>query len=60
MRHPNLLCPPGAFTGETATQVAALVLTGVFDAHPGLDILAAHGEGLPVLLWRISHGPARR
>jgi predicted TIM-barrel fold metal-dependent hydrolase len=33
------------------------VLSGVFDAHPGLKIILGHmGEGLPFLLWRISHG----
>jgi 2,3-dihydroxybenzoate decarboxylase len=32
-------------------------LSGVFDAHPGLKIILGHmGEGLPFLLWRISHG----
>ena len=29
----------------------------MFDAHPGLKIILGHmGEGLPFLLWRISHG----
>jgi hypothetical protein len=29
----------------------------VFDAHPGLKVILGHmGEGLPFLLWRISHG----
>jgi predicted TIM-barrel fold metal-dependent hydrolase len=29
----------------------------VFDAHPSLKIILGHmGEGLPFLLWRISHG----
>jgi len=33
------------------------VLSGVFDAYPGLKIILGHmGEGLPFYLWRISHG----
>jgi len=37
--------------------VLRFVLSGVFDAHPNLKIILRHmGEGLPFLLWRISHG----
>ena len=33
------------------------MLSGVFDAHPGLKTILGHmGEGLPFLLWCISHG----
>jgi len=42
---------------ETATQGIRLVLSGVFDAYPGLKVILGHmGEGLPFYLWRISHG----
>src|SRR5271166_5871187 len=35
----------------------ALPHPAVIDAHPGLKIILGHmGEGLPFLLWRISHG----
>ena len=48
------------FTVETATQGVRLVLSGVFDAYPGLKIILGHlGEGLPFYLWRISMGLAR-
>ncbi|HEV8678046.1 MAG TPA: amidohydrolase family protein, partial [Stellaceae bacterium] len=40
-----------------ATQGIRFVLSGVFDAHPGLKVILGHmGEGLPFYLWRISHG----
>jgi predicted TIM-barrel fold metal-dependent hydrolase len=56
--HPGILRAAWGFTVETATQGLRLVLSGVFDAHPGLKIILGHmGEGLPFLLWRISHGP---
>ena len=33
------------------------MLSGVFDAYPGLRVILGHmGEGLPFYLWRISHG----
>src|SRR5262249_30220487 len=56
-RHPGLLRAAWGFTVETATQAIRFVLSGMFDAHPGLKIILGHmGEGLPFLLWRISHG----
>jgi predicted TIM-barrel fold metal-dependent hydrolase len=56
-KHPGLLRAAWGFTVETATQGIRLVLSGVFDAHPGLKIILGHlGEGLPFYLWRISHG----
>lgn len=56
-KHPGLLRAAWGFTVETATQGIRFVLSGVFDKHPGLKIILGHmGEGLPFLLWRISHG----
>ncbi len=57
--HPGILRAAWGFTVETATQGLRFVLSGVFDAYPGLKIILGHGhmgEGLPFLLWRISHG----
>ncbi len=55
--HPGILRAAWGFTVETATQGVRFVLSGVFDAHPNLKIILRHmGEGLPFLLWRISHG----
>jgi 2,3-dihydroxybenzoate decarboxylase len=56
-QHPGILRAAWGFTVETATQGVRFVLSGVFDAYPGLKIILGHmGEGLPFYLWRISHG----
>jgi len=56
-KHPGILRAAWGFTVETATQGLRFVLSGVFDKYPGLKIILGHmGEGLPFLLWRISHG----
>ena len=50
------------FTVETATQGIRMVLSGMFDAYPRLQIILGHlGEGLPFYLWRINQAlPAAR
>ena len=49
--HPGILRAAWCFTVETATQGLRFVLSGVFDAHPGLKIILGHmGEGLPFML----------
>lgn len=59
-RFPSLLTAGWGFTVETATQGIRMVLSGVFDAHPGLQVILGHlGEGLPFLLWRIDDSLAR-
>src|SRR6476660_1093352 len=59
-KHPSLLRAAWGFTVETATQGLRLVLSGLFDAYPGLKIILGHmGEGLPFYLWRINMGLAR-
>jgi len=51
---PALLTAAWGFTVETATQGIRLVLSGVFDKHPGVKIILGHlGESLPFSLWRI-------
>jgi predicted TIM-barrel fold metal-dependent hydrolase len=56
-KHPGLLRAGWGFNVETATQGIRFVLSGVFDAHPGLKVVLGHlGEGVPFFLWRISHG----
>jgi predicted TIM-barrel fold metal-dependent hydrolase len=58
--HPILLRAAWGYTVETATQAVRLVLSGVFDAHPGLKIIVGHlGEGVPLLLWRINNAFTR-
>jgi 2,3-dihydroxybenzoate decarboxylase len=57
---PGLLTAAWGFTVETATQAIRLVLSGLFDAYPGLKIILGHlGEGLPFSLWRIDMALAR-
>jgi 2,3-dihydroxybenzoate decarboxylase len=57
---PMILRAAWGFGVETATLAVRLVLSGVFDAHPGLKIILGHlGEGLPFLLWRIDHALSR-
>ena len=51
---PGLLTAAWGFTVETATQGIRMVLSGVFDAHPGLKMILGHlGESLPFSAWRI-------
>jgi predicted TIM-barrel fold metal-dependent hydrolase len=59
-RYPALLGAAWGFTAEAATQAIRMVLSGIFDAYPGLKIILGHlGEGLPYLLWRIDHALSR-
>jgi predicted TIM-barrel fold metal-dependent hydrolase len=52
---PGILRAAWGFTVETATQGVRMVLSGVFDAYPGLQIILGHlGEGLPFYAWRIN------
>jgi len=53
--YPGLLTAAWGFTVETATQGIRMVLSGVFDAYPGLKMVLGHlGESLPFSLWRIN------
>src|ERR1700752_2678063 len=54
-QYPSLLRAAWGFTVETATQGVRLVLSGVFDAYPNLQVILGHlGEGLPFYAWRIN------
>ena len=47
--HPWLLGPTWAFGQETAVHALRLMASGLFDAHPRLQIILGHlGEGLPL------------
>lgn len=51
--HPWLLGPTWAFGQETAVHALRLMASGLFDEHPGLQIVLGHmGEGLPYSIWR--------
>ena len=54
--HPWLLGPTWAFGQETAVHALRLMASGLFDRHPGLNIILGHmGEGLPYSMWRIDN-----
>ncbi|MBM3488430.1 MAG: amidohydrolase [Alphaproteobacteria bacterium] len=58
--YPSILTAGWGFTVETATQAIRLVLSGVFEAYPGLKIILGHlGESLPFSLWRIDQAMSR-
>ncbi len=53
--YPNIATSGWGYTVETATQTIRLILSGVFDAYPGLKIITGHmGESIPFSLWRIN------
>ena len=59
-KFPGILSAGWGFTVETATQGVRMVLSGVFDEYPDLQVIIGHlGEGLPFSLWRISESIAR-
>lgn len=54
--HSWLMGPTWAFAQETAVHALRLMGSGLFDEHPGLDIVLGHmGEGVPFMLWRIDN-----
>ncbi len=54
--HPELIGATWGFGTETATHTLRLILSGLFDRHPGLQLILGHlGEGLPALLWRTQY-----
>ena len=54
--HPWLLGPTWAFGQETAVHALRLMASGLFDAHPSLQIILGHmGEGLPYSMWRVDN-----
>jgi 2,3-dihydroxybenzoate decarboxylase len=59
-QYPGFLTAGWGFTVETATQAIRLVLSGVFDAYPGVKIILGHlGEAIPFSLWRINQALSR-
>ncbi len=58
--YPTFASAGWGFTVETATQGIRMILSGVFDAYPKLQIILGHlGEGLPFYVWRIDHAISR-
>ena len=60
LRRPRwLMGPIWAFGHETAVHALRLMGSGLFDAHPGLNIILGHlGEMLPYEMWRIDNANA--
>ncbi|HET7849461.1 MAG TPA: amidohydrolase family protein [Pseudolabrys sp.] len=57
---PEFVGPALGFTVEAATQGVRMVLSGIFDAYPNLQVILGHlGEGLPFLLGRIDETLSR-
>lgn len=49
------------FGHETATHAVRLMLSGLFDRHPGVQMILGHlAEGLPFLLPRLEHRLAKQ
>jgi gamma-resorcylate decarboxylase len=54
--YPELVGSAWAFTYETASHAIRLMLSGLFDEFPNLQVILGHlGEGLPYLLPRMQH-----
>ena len=54
--HRWLMGPTWAFGQETAVHALRLMGSGLFDAHPTLQIIIGHmGEGLPYSMWRVDN-----
>jgi 2,3-dihydroxybenzoate decarboxylase len=54
--HPWLVGSPWGFAEETALHALRLMGSGLFDAHPKLQIVLGHlGERIPFDLWRLDH-----
>ncbi|MBK17959.1 MAG: amidohydrolase [Rhodospirillaceae bacterium] len=57
---PALAGPGWGYTVETATQAIRMILSGVFDEYPKLQMILGHmGESLPFLLWRVNQALSR-
>jgi len=53
---PWLTGPTWAFAVETSIHALRLMASGLFDRHPGLQMILGHfGEGIPFNVWRIDH-----
>jgi 2,3-dihydroxybenzoate decarboxylase len=56
---PGCSAPIWAFGQETAVHALRLMGSGLFDAHPRLQVILGHmGELLPFALWRVDNSNA--
>jgi len=58
---PELLSAAWAYGVETSTHALRLITSGMFDRHPGVNVILGHlGETLPFAIWRVQHIINRR
>jgi predicted TIM-barrel fold metal-dependent hydrolase len=58
--HPAFIRAGWGFGVETGTQAVRMVLSGVFDRHPGLQVILGHlGEAIPFQLARMGEAFSR-
>jgi 2,3-dihydroxybenzoate decarboxylase len=54
--YPEIVRAAWGFGVETGTHAIRLILGGVFDRHPRLQVVLGHlGETLPFAVWRLEH-----
>jgi predicted TIM-barrel fold metal-dependent hydrolase len=59
--HPAFVRSGWGFGVETGTHAIRLILSGLFDEHPDLQVVLGHlGEGIPFFLARIDESLSRR
>ena len=59
--HPWLLAAAWAFAAEVSVHALRLIGSGLFDRHPGVQLILGHlGERIPYDLWRLDHNIARK
>ena len=59
--HPWLLAASWAFAAEVSVHALRLIGSGLFDRHPGAQLILGHlGERIPYDLWRLDHNIARK
>lgn len=53
---PELAGPVWEFTTDTSASALRLITSGLFDRHPGVQVVLGHlGESLPYNIWRIEN-----
>jgi predicted TIM-barrel fold metal-dependent hydrolase len=54
--YPELVAAAWGFGVETGTHAIRLILSGLFDRHPRLQVVLGHlGETLPFAIWRLEN-----
>jgi 5-carboxyvanillate decarboxylase len=60
LTYPALATAMNGFGAEVSLHALRLILSGLFDRHPGVKVILGHlGEALPFWLWRLDNRWAR-